>query len=234
MAVNDALVFATLSACFGPVDEGTWAETTAPAAWSEFLTAARRLLQEVRPLSADSSPIEHAHVATPFSEYLTEAEVKALYAPLSFEEKRQFAARHFTGGLPASAVPVESLYVAWTERECALPFAERSGLYRSDAALYMSDLLASLGLEAPSALSAYPDHLCVECAVTAHLIDAGMVDEACQFWQERSAWLTDYRARLRRIGDEAGFYLALVDLMLGVRAAQQSCADSLATSGHSA
>ena len=133
MAVNDSLVFATLSACFGPVDEGTWAETTAPAAWSEFLTAARRLLQEVRPLSADSSPIEHAHAATPFSEYLTETEVKALYAPPSFEEKRQFAARHFTGGLPASAVPVESLYVAWTERECALPFAERSGLYRSDA-----------------------------------------------------------------------------------------------------
>ncbi len=223
MTANDALVFSTLSACFGPVEEDAWNEITEPAAWAEFLTAARRLLQESRPLAADSAPVAHANSRTPLSEYLAETEVRALYAPPSYEEKRLFAARHFTGGLPASAVPVESLYVKWTERKNAAPFSERSGLYRSDVALYLEDLVSSLGLEIPSALAAYPDHLCIECAITAYLVDAGMEREACEFWRERSAWLTDYRARLRRIGADAGFYLALVDLMIGVRASQQSC-----------
>ena len=34
----------------------------------------------------------------------------------------------------------------------------------------------------------------------------------------RSAWLTAYRLKLVALGDEALFYLAIVDALLGIRA----------------
>lgn len=223
MTAHDAQVFFTISSCFGPASEDDWKACASSAAWSEFLTATRRLLQDERPLGAALAPIAHARTSEPFGAFLSVDEVRAIYAPPSYEEKHAFAARHFTGGLPTSAVPVESLYVKWSDRRDAAPFAQREGLYRSDVALYMDDLLSALGYELPDALASTPDHLAVECAVVAALLEDGSNDHARSFLLERTAWLETYRARLRRIGDDALFYLALVDVLLGVRAMQLAC-----------
>lgn len=224
MAVSDAMVFDVLSACFGPTSKSDWEALTKPTAWADFLTAARHLLQEQRTFGVPAAPLGHAQSATPLSDYLTKNEVCHVYAPPSFEEKQAFAARHFTGGLPASAMPVESLYVVWSDQPNAAPFTQRKGLYQSDVALYMRDLVSSMGLTLPTELGAYPDHLSIECAVCAYLIDAGLGQQASEFWCERTVWLTDFRARLRTVGVDAVFYLALVDVMLGIRATQASCA----------
>ena len=50
------------------------------------------------------------------------------------------------------------------------------------------------------------------------LLEAGRTDDARQLFLERSAWLTAYRLKLVALGEEALFYLALIDVLLGVRA----------------
>mgnify|MGYP003285251849 FL=1 len=82
----------------------------------------------------------------------------------------------------------------------------------------MRDLIADLGLELPESLAAYPDHLSLELDMVSVLLEAGRTDDARQLFLERSAWLTAYRLKLVALGEEALFYLALIDVLLGVRA----------------
>lgn len=219
--MDEASVFSVLSQCFAPVDEAAWRAVSAPVAWNEFLTGARHLLQEDDP-QADRAPILRARASAPLQDFLADEEVRALFAPPTHAEKEGFAARHFIGGLAQSAMPVESLYVPWTQRPGA-PFANQTGLYRADTALYMEDLLARMGLSIPEPLTAYPDHLAVELGAAAALFDAGRADDAWLFLRERTAWLTAYRAHLADAApnDElTPFHLALVDLTLGICARQ--------------
>lgn len=225
--MENAEVFAVLSRCFAAVDEPEWDDLTQPAQWEEFLASARRLLQDrgVTPeLVAPASAMRHS---TPFEEFLSDDEVRALYAPPSASELASFGARHFTGGLPASAMPIESLYVEWTADPSTHPFGKVEGFYVSDAAVYLRDLMASLGLDAESAIAPYPDHLAVELDLAAYLFAAGRDEDAWRFVEDRFAWLSGYRARLVQLGSEAIFHVAIVDLILGMRA-QQSEADDIA------
>ena len=82
----------------------------------------------------------------------------------------------------------------------------------------MRDLIADLGLALPESLAAYPDHLSLELDMVSLLLEAGRADDARQLFLERSAWLTAYRLKLVALGDEALFYLAIVDALLGIRA----------------
>lgn len=217
MTQDDACVFATMAALFSPTRE-RWDEVTSERAWPDFVENVRDLLRGSRLPGQDSAPASRAGRSLPFQEYLADDEVSALFTPPSFEEAADFAARRFAGGVPGAVVPVESLYVTWTSDPERGAFAGRTGLYLSDAALYMRDLLASLGLSAPESFSATPDHLSLELEVVSYLLDAGKTREACEFLIERFEWLTAYRLKLVEVGREAVFFLAIVDALLGVRA----------------
>ncbi len=218
MALDDARVFAMIASCFAPVAEQDWDSATSCAEWPEFLSTVRELVQGSR-LPGDKRALSaRVRTANSLQLYLSEAEVSALYAPPSFAEKSSFESRHFTGGLPDSAMPVESLYVKWSHDPARGSFAGQTGMYMSDAALYMRDLLKSLGLSAPASFAAYPDHLSLELEVLSYLLDEGDARDARAFLIERFEWLTAYRLKLVELGEEALFFLALVDVLLGIRA----------------
>ena len=140
----------------------------------------------------------------PLAGLLSAGEVKALFAPPTYDEKRAFAARHFTGGLPDSAVPVESLYATWSNGALPSPFSRCAGMYQGDSARYMKDLVERMGMDVPPQFAACPDHLALELDLAAVLLRSGARDAARQFLSERLAWLTAYRMRLLTLGAERG------------------------------
>lgn len=218
MMMDDARLFAMLAQCFGPVTQDEWDRTVGDDEWQALIARLRVLLQQPDAFGSLGAPLSRARRAVPLQEFLSEREVDALFAPPSFEQKQKFAARHFTGGLPDSALPIESLYVEWAADAKRGPFAGQKGLYSADTALYMRDLVADLGLELPESLAAYPDHLSLELDMVSILLEAGRIDDARQLFLERSEWLTAYRLKLVALGEEALFYLAMIDALLGIRA----------------
>ncbi len=218
MIQDDARVFATMAACFHPATRERWEEMTSERAWSDLIEDARDLVGGARLLGEEKAPAARARQFAPLQEFLTPEEVNALFVPPSYDELVDFSNRRFAGGVPGAAVPVESLYVVWTEDPSRGAFAGRTGLYMSDAALYMRDLLKSFELQAPEEFAATPDHLSLELEMLSFLLDAGQVESAREFLIERFAWLTIYRPKLVELGDEALFFLAIVDALLGMRA----------------
>lgn len=222
--IEDAAVFSVLSKCFGPVDEAEWKHLSDSAVWSEFLDGARRLMQDDGTLGRDLSPMQRMRISRdrcPLQDFLSAGEVDALYCPPTFAEKRSFAARHFTGGLPDSALPVESLYTAWDRPGTPDSlFAGATNMYLGRSARYMQALCESMNLTVPDDFAACPDHLALELDVCAVLLRSNMVDEARTFLSERFDWLTAYRMRLIELSDDARFYIGLVDVLLGIVATQ--------------
>lgn len=223
--MEDAAVFSVLSKCFGAVDEGEWNCLTESRAWSAFLDGVRRLLQGDAFTCGESAPVRRMHERCPLQDFLSSGEVDALYRPLTFAEKASFAARHFTGGLPESAVPVESLYTAWQlPHETNELFGRAQNLYGGSSARYMEALCASLGLRIPKQFADSADHLALELDLVAVLLRSGMTAQAREFLAERFEWLTAYRMRLLELAaldPDARFYIGLIDVLLGMRAAQE-------------
>lgn len=211
-------MFTVLSMCFAPVEQDEWESLTEGPLWSDFLDAARRGLQDDDVFGAPVSPISRVRSRCPLQEFLFAGEVKALFVPPTYDEKRRFAARHFTGGLPESAVPVESLYTAWSNGSLSSPFPKAEGMYQGDSARYLRDLVERMGMKVPPEFSAYPDHLALELDLIAVMLRSGCAKEAAHFVLERFSWLGAYRMRLLELADDALFYVGLVDVLLGVRA----------------
>lgn len=214
-----------IAKCFAFVDQDEWRHLTAPSAWSDFLSGARRMLQEDRPLGDACTLRDDARSRCPLQDFVSNDEVCALFAPPTYREKQEFAARHFVGGLPSSALPVESLYSKDIACAVGKSFASERGAYLGSSALYMQELIKRLGLSVPPEYAASPDHLSLELDLTAVMLRSGMTQEANEFFCERVEWLTRFRRRLIALGDEASFYVALVDVLIGIRA-QQVQADS--------
>lgn len=186
-AMGNPAVFSIVSKCFASVDEAVYRELTAPDAWKGFIDEVRAC---TGPAAAQATAV--------------------LETPPSYIEYDGFCRRHFTGGLPASAMPVESLY-----RACEAEGRMQRGRYGADSARYMERLIASLGLELPSAYRAWPDHLALELDLLAVLQRSGCADEARSFASERFGWLADYRRRLARLDDPAtAFFIALIDVLI--------------------
>ena len=183
-------MFTVLSMCFAPVGQDEWKQLIDGPLWSDFLDAARRGLQDDDALGEPTSPIARVRSRCPLQEFLSAGEVKALFTPPTYDEKRLFAARHFTGGLPESAVPAESLYTTWSNGSLPSPFSKAEGMYQGDSARYMRDLVERMGMRVPPEFSACPDHLALELDLAAVLLRSGM------------------RAR---------FYIGLVDVLVGMR-----------------
>ena len=210
-------LFTVLSMCFAPVGQDEWKQLVDGPLWSDFLDAARRGLQDDDALGEPTSPIARVRSRCPLQEFLSAGEVKALFTPPTYDEKRLFAARHFTGGLPESAVPAESLYTTWSNGPLPSPFSKAEGMYQGDSARYMRDLVERMGMRVPPEFSACPDHLALELDLAAVLLRSGMRDAARQFVLERFSWLTAYRMRLLELADDARFYIGLVDVLVGMR-----------------
>lgn len=239
--MEDQALFSVMAQCFGPVDEDAWVKLTAAPLWPDFLDGVRRALQEDRLLGDPRVPARGLHGCCPLQEFLSIGEVNALFCPPNFAEKQHFSACHFTGGLPDSAVPVESLY----QGDCGsrsgrggrgeqdgqggrsdqgsrggAEAARNAGGYLGTPARYMQALTSSLGLEVPPAFRACPDHVTLELDLVAVLLRSGRHAQARTFFVERFAWLTAYRMRLLELGSEASFYVGLVDVLLGLREQQ--------------
>lgn len=176
-----------LSWCFAPVGREMWEEATQPATWSDLLTF----------LSDEISSDAHKDA------------LARLAIPPTYEEKARFAARHFTGGLPESALPIESLYVPASV--CGAADQE----YLREPALYLRDLMASLGLEVPSDFASCPDHLSIELEMAAFLYAENPAG-ARDFLAHRFAWLPAYAARLKSINADASFYVAAIEVLISV------------------
>ncbi|MBR2789685.1 MAG: hypothetical protein IKD70_03595, partial [Eggerthellaceae bacterium] len=90
--MDKADMLLAFSVPFLETDEDTWETYCSPASWFEALDTLDALLDVTR---ADFSPDIR----------------RVLDYPPCYAVHRAFAARTFTGGLPTSAMPVESLYV---------------------------------------------------------------------------------------------------------------------------
>lgn len=99
--MNTPAVFSVASKCFVDLGEQDYEELVSPEVWNVFL--------------AEIAQAESGVLA----ERLAARELVALENPPSFEEHGRFCRRHFTGGLPESAMPVESLYRPWRESGAA-------------------------------------------------------------------------------------------------------------------
>lgn len=187
---------------FGTVDRQTWDAATGFASWRHFLDCCKRVA------CADADD------RSSLSEFLEESELEALHNPPTFQQKQDFAAQHFTGGLPQSAQPIESLY---RNDFPALDDVRGPRSYGGLSAQYMADLVASMNLQMPPEFQAYPDHLALEADMAAVLYESGDEQHAQSFIEERFTWLTEYRMKLLALQDvDARFYIALLDVLMGL------------------
>lgn len=178
--MRDDDLFIVASWCFSPIDQDAWESVISPDVWEDFLNSLSDLSQGQ--LSAD---IRHS-----------------LSTPPSYQEKEDFASKHFTGGLPESALPVESLYVY--EKD-----GSRSQEYLREPALYMRDLFTSMGLSVPTAFMACPDHISLQLEVVGMLLSENP-DYARDFALSRFEWLSRYREHLESINVDASFYASMI------------------------
>jgi TorA maturation chaperone TorD len=198
--MEDEALFSVISKCFVPLDETDWDELTERDLWNDFLDSACEKMQDAE-LFESSEGYDVLGV---------------LHDPPTYAEHKTFCARHFVGGLPQSALPIESLYTEWSNdpRSC---FGRQKGLYLGDSATYMREVIERMGMSVPYEYSACPDHLALELDLVAVMLRSDSKDEAHQLIVERLGWLPDYRVCLIGIQDDARFYSALVDLLIRIQ-----------------
>lgn len=193
-------VFSIASKLFAGADEAEYAQLVAPETWGEFLDELRASVPE-----------------RSLGDLVGQSGLEALENPPSFAEYSGFCRRHFTGGLAASAMPVESIY-----RTRRTSSDGELGSYRADSAQYMEDLIARMGFTLPPEYAAWPDHLALELDLLAVLQRSGYRDEARLFVSERFDWLPDFRQQLLQLGDEqVDFFIALLDVLIDVLTTHQ-------------
>ena len=183
----------TIAQLFVAQDKDGYAELTNTEAWSQFLAQAEAI----------GVPTE------------------AISEPLTFEEHDLFCRRHFTGGLPASALPVESLYSVNNSHVSQSTLCQPAprGTYMGSSAHYMQELITALGFDLPLQFNATPDHLSLECDVAAFLQDSGQDQNAAEFMAERFLWLSAYKERLSQLqGASKLFFMGLVDVLMACAA----------------
>ena len=64
-------------------------------------------------------------------------------------------------GMPLAAMPVESLYKAWSTQQ-GNAFGATRGLYLGDPARHLSQVYRELAIEVPAEFASMPDHLTLE------------------------------------------------------------------------
>ena len=98
-------------------------------------------------------------------------------------------------GMPLAAMPVESLYKAWSTQQ-GNAFGATRGLYLGDPARHLSQVYRELAIEVPAEFASMPDHLTLELELLALLLDAGNGEAARQLAADHLDWLCEYDAAL--------------------------------------
>ena len=98
-------------------------------------------------------------------------------------------------GMPLAAMPVESLYKAWSTQQ-GNAFGATRGLYLGDPARHLSQVYRELAIEVPAEFASMPDHLTLELELLALLLDAGNGEAARQLAADHLDWLDEYDAAL--------------------------------------
>lgn len=174
----DDLAFSIASRCFWHIGQDEWADIAASDVWAQFVAALARMG------ARSQAPYMHR-----------------LATPPTWEEFH-IAQRRFVGGLPSSAVPVESLYATPDQMIVRDPSGKRA-YWLQQPALYMRQLIERLGMEVPHEFQDCPDHLALELDMASTLLALGANDQAADFIADRLGWLARYRARLVEIADTA-------------------------------
>ena len=219
--VSNVDVINIMAKCFVIPEDREWEQISSQRIWPDFLTTLKTMLREGITAEVCWRPFQQEAA---LQDYLNHEEISALFSPPSYLELKAFSRRHFIGGMPTSAMPVESLHHTPTaaQRLSADPVALTSSAekpsFNSEVALYMRDLISSLGLTSSDLSNSYPDHLSIELEVLSYLVEQKSRAQAELFLVERFAWLTTYRQRLLALGQEARFHLAIVDALLDIRA----------------
>lgn len=207
MAIDLALSVA--SRCFWRIDEEEWGSIADTPTWAAFLAALVEL------------------GAAPDGRYMA-----VLQTPPPYTTQHAAAYRRFTGGLPGSAVPVESLYSLPEQRIDPNP-NDSTACWLQQPAIYMRDLIGQLGIALPPEFSDCPDHLSLELDLASLLFASNAAEQARSFLAERLAWLPRYRAKIAQLAvpgtsnnpeeaapEDLAFHAALVDALVDIAAQQ--------------
>lgn len=98
-------------------------------------------------------------------------------------------------GMPFAAMPVESLYKAWSGQS-GNAFGASRGLYLGDAARHLSAVYEKLAIDVPAAFASMPDHLTLQLELLALMLEAGNDDAARDLVSDHFDWLGAYNAAL--------------------------------------
>lgn len=112
-------------------------------------------------------------------------------------------------GMPLAAMPVESLYKAWSAQQ-GNAFGATRGLYLGDPARHLDAVYRQLGIDVPAAFASMPDHLTLELELLAMLLVAENEPAARQLASDHLDWLADYDAALADRADMVARNGALV------------------------
>lgn len=98
-------------------------------------------------------------------------------------------------GMPFAAMPVESLYKAWSGQS-GNAFGASRGLYLGDAARHLSAVYDKLAIEVPAAFASMPDHLTLQLELLALMLEAGNDNAVRDLVSDHFDWLGAYDAAL--------------------------------------
>ena len=189
---DESIAFSIASRCFWRIDEDEWTQISDPVSWKTFI-------KMLTLMGADAD-----------APYMV-----ALANPPSYEQFIH-AQRHFVGGLPDSAVPVESLYVT-PDQMIVHDADDGEGFWLQQPAAYMRDLVGRLGMEVPPEFSDCPDHLALELDMASMLLASDALEQAADFIPTRLEWLGRYRAKIALLApQDLTFHAALVDALIDI------------------
>lgn len=133
---------------------------------------------------------------------------EALALP-AWEARSSFQNELLVSGMPLAAMPVESLYKAWSA-QVGNAFGATRGLYLGDPARHLGAVYEQLAIHVPEAFASMPDHLTLELELLALLLEAGNDAAARQLATDHFDWLGDYDAALADRADMVAHNGALV------------------------
>lgn len=109
---------------------------------------------------------------------------------------QHFVNQVLTPGMRLATLPVESLYLPWSE----LPQVQGGnvhGHYRGDHAVHIEELCVYLDIEIPAEFHAMPDHLVLLAELLLFLDTYSPASDARVFARDHFAWLPSYLDTLR-------------------------------------
>jgi TorA maturation chaperone TorD len=203
--MDNSEILTVFALLYRRIDADEYIQLASPGYWDDFLTAVNGRI----PGTTASMPLP------------------------AYGELQGFAARHFTGGLPTSVMPVESLYRKWSgDKSCNTAFASASGLYASDSQQHLSYIYSELGLQLSDDCPLPIDHLSLTLELLAQLLQAAKADPgssgkdhgnppdtaACRefcnvFINDHLDWLPSFITALRGQQDTHGFYIEMTELL---------------------